>query len=124
MQPEDKMAHYAKLNSENIVEAVIVISNSDEMVDGVESESAGVAFCQQLTGHHNWKKTSYNGNIRKRYAGIGYLYRQDMDAFIAPQPFPSWSLDANADWQPPVAMPTDGKMYTWDEENQAWVELQ
>ena len=118
------MAHYAKLNSENIVEAVIVISNSDEMIDGVENEAAGVAFCQKLTGHQYWKKTSYNGNIRKRYAGIGYLYRQDMDAFIAPQPFPSWSLDANADWQPPVAMPTDGKMYTWDEENQAWVELQ
>lgn len=117
------MAHYAKINSEGIVESVIVISNSDEMVNGVESEAAGVAFCQQLTGHQNWKKTSYNGTIRKRYAGVGYSYREDLDAFVAPQPFPSWALDLDADWQPPVPMPNDGKMYTWDEVNQAWIEL-
>ena len=117
------MAHYAKLNSENIVEAVIVIGNTDEMIDGVESESAGVAFCQQLTGHQHWKKTSYNGKIRKRYAGVGYLYREDLDAFIAPQPFPSWTLDLDADWQPPVPIPTDGKKYRWDEATLSWVEM-
>lgn len=117
------MAHYAKLNDQGIVESVIVISNANEMVNGAENETAGVLFCQQLTGHQHWKKTSYNGNIRKRYAGVGYAYREDLDAFVAPQPFLSWSLDENADWQPPVAMPTDGKMYTWDENNQAWVEL-
>lgn len=117
------MAHYAKINSEGIVEAVIVISNLDEMVDGVESEVVGVAFCQQLTGHQHWKKTSYNGNIRKRYAGVGYSYREDLDAFVAPQPFPSWTLNFNADWQPPVPMPTDGKIYQWDEATLSWVEL-
>lgn len=117
------MAHYAKLNSENIVEAVIVIANSDELVDGVESEAIGVDFCQQLTGHHNWKKTSYNGNIRKRYAGVGYTYREDLNAFIAPQPFSSWSLDENAEWQPPVPMPTDGKKYQWDEATLSWVAM-
>lgn len=118
------MAHYAKINDQGIVDAVIVISNSNEMANGVESEAAGVAFCQQLTGHQDWKKTSYNGNMRKRYAGIGYTYSADRDAFISPQPFPSWILDSKTNWQPPVPMPTDGKMYQWNETNQQWQEVE
>lgn len=117
------MAHYAKINQENMVVEVIVISNSDELENGQESEAKGVAFCQGLTGHQYWKKTSYNGTIRKRYAGIGYTYSLEHDAFIAPQPFASWTLDSETNWQPPVPMPTDGKMYAWDEAGQQWQEV-
>ena len=117
------MAHFARLDENNVVQQVIVVSNKDTCdADGNETESIGVAFCQKLLGG-NWKQTSYNGNIRKRYAGIGYTYRADLDAFIAPQPFPSWTLDANTDWQAPVPMPDDGKMYAWDETTQSWNEV-
>ena len=114
------MAHYAQLDGNNVVTQVIVIDNKDTAdANGVEKEYIGAAFCERLFGG-TWKQTSYNGNIRKNYAGIGYTYREDIDAFVAPQPFPSWTLDANAQWQPPVAMPTDG-MYSWDEASQSWV---
>ena len=115
------MAHYAKLDENNIVLQVIVIDNKDETnFDGITVEDIGIAFCQRLFGG-NWVKTSYNGNIRKRYAGIGYTYNQSLDAFVPPQPYPSWTLDnATADWMPPEPMPTDGKKYTWNEETQSW----
>jgi len=115
------MAHFAELDANNVVLRVIVIATKDNSdANGVEKESIGRAFCERLFGG-NWVQTSYNGNMRKRYAGIGYLYDPALDAFIAPQPFPSWALDDNADWQAPVPMPTDGKMYAWDEDAQAWV---
>lgn len=117
------MAHYARLNVENVVEEVIVISNDDEMENGVVDEVKGIMFCIALTGYPFWRKTSYNGNIRKQYAGIGYTYDIVRDVFIAPQPFPSWTLDENSDWQPPVPMPTDGGMYTWNEADQQWMLL-
>lgn len=118
------MAHFAELDDNNVVKRVIVVATKDNSdANGVEKESIGRAFCERLFGG-NWVQTSYNGNIRKRYAGIGYTYRADLDAFIAPQPFPSWSLDANADWQAPVPMPQDGKMYSWDEATLSWVESQ
>ena len=117
------MAHYAELNDENKVVSVIVVSNYDEMENGQESEVKGVAFCQALTGRNHWKKTSYNGTIRKRYAGIGYTYSAEQDAFIAPQPFPSWNLDSETNWQPPVPMPIDGNIYAWDEAGQQWQEV-
>ena len=82
-----------------------------------------MAFCQKLLGG-NWKQTSYHGKVRKNYAGVGYTYRADIDAFVAPQPYPSWTLDADAQWQAPVPMPTDGKMYSWDEAAQAWTEVE
>jgi len=117
------MAHYAQIDENNIVTQVIVIDNKDTAdANGVEKEYIGAAFCERLFGG-TWKQTSYNGNIRKNYAGIGYTYNADIDAFVAPQPYASWTLDANAQWQAPVAMPTDGKMYSWDEETQAWVEV-
>ena len=118
------MAHFAKIDSNNVVTQVIVIDNKDTAdANGTEKEYIGAAYCERLFGG-NWKQTSYNGNIRKNYAGIGYTYRADIDAFAAPQPYPSWTLDANAQWQPPVAMPTDGTMespYTWDEATTSWI---
>lgn len=118
------MAHFAKLDENNVVTQVIVVANSDTAdATGVEKEYIGAAFCERLFGG-TWKQTSYNGNIRKNYAGIGYTYRADIDAFIAPQPYPSWTLDDQAQWQAPVPMPTDGKMYAWDEAAQSWVEVQ
>ena len=117
------MAHFAELDENNIVKRVIVVATKDNSdANGVEKESIGRAFCERLFGG-NWVQTSYNGNIRKRYAGIGYKYNAALDAFIAPQPYPSWTLDANADWQAPVPMPEDGKMYSWDEATQSWLEV-
>ena len=123
------MAHFAELDSNNVVLRVIVVANKDtSTADGVEKESIGRAFCERLFGG-NWVQTSYNGNIRKRYAGIGFTYRADLDAFIAPQPYPSWTPDADTNWQPPVPMPADAgtgtppKMYNWDELNKTWVEV-
>jgi hypothetical protein len=117
------MAHYAQIDENNIVTQVIVIDNKDTAdANGVEKEYIGAAFCERLFGG-TWKQTSYNGNIRKNYAGIGYTYQADIDAFVAPKPYASWTLDANAQWQAPTAMPTDGKMYSWNEETQTWVEV-
>lgn len=114
------MAHFAKIE-DGIVTNVIVVNNNELLVDGVEVESKGSEFCQSLFGG-DWIQTSYNGTIRKQYAGIGYTYDETADVFIAPQPFPSWSLDANYDWQAPIERPADGKFYSWDEANQVWVE--
>jgi hypothetical protein len=117
------MAHFAELDSNNVVLRVIVVSNKDTSdAQGFEHESIGVAFCQNLFGG-NWKQTSYNGNFRKNYAGIGYTYNADIDAFVPPKPYPSWVLNSNtAQWEAPVPMPNDGKMYSWDEATQSWVE--
>ena len=119
------MAHFAQLDENNVVTQVIVVGNSDTAdVNGVESENIGVAFCQSLLGAEtNWKQTSYNGNMRVRYAGIGYSYNASLDAFVPPQPFASWTLDSGvADWVAPLTEPTltdeqraAGSYYTWDE---------
>ena len=115
------MAHYAQIDENNIVIQVIVIDNKDTAdANGVEKEYIGAAFCERLFGG-TWKQTSYNGNIRKNYAGIGYTYNADIDAFVAPKPYASWTLDANAQWQAPTAMPTDGAMYSWDEATTSWI---
>lgn len=117
------MAHFAQLDDNNVVTQVIVVNNNDCLLDGVENEIVGVAFCKSLFGADTvWKQTSYNGNFRKHYASIGYTYQTDIDAFVPPQPYPLWTLDANAQWQPPVAMPTDGKVYSWDEATTSWVQ--
>ena len=118
------MAHFAELGQNNVVLRVIVVDNRDTSTpDGTEVEPIGVAFCQRLFGG-NWVKTSYNGNIRKNYAGIGYTYDSGIDAFIPPKPFPSWVLNqTTAQWEAPVAMPTDGKRYSWNEQTQQWEEI-
>lgn len=118
------MAHFAELDENNVVTRVIVVANKDTAdANGNEVESIGVAFCQRLFGG-NWKQTSYHGNIRKNYAGIGYTYDAAIDAFVPPKPYPSWVLNPDtAQWEAPVPMPTDGKMYSWDEATQSWVEM-
>ena len=115
------MAHFAEIDSDGVVQQVIVVANKDTAdANGVEKEHIGAAFCESLLGG-TWKQTSYNGNFRKHYAGIGYKYDADLDAFVPPKPFPSWTLDDDCNWQAPVPMPTDGKMYSWDEAGQVWV---
>jgi len=117
------MAHFAEIDQNNVVLRVIVVENRDTSTpDGVEVESIGVAFCQRLFGG-NWVKTSYNGNIRKNYAGVGFVYDFGRDAFISPKPFNSWVLNENTcQWDAPVAYPDDGKHYLWDESITNWVE--
>ena len=120
------MAHFARLNADNIVEQVIVVANKDTSDDnGVEDEIYGIAFCKRLFGTDtNWKQTSYNGNFRVRYAGRGYSYDPTLDAFIPPKPFESWVIDTNTvNWKAPLEEPTltqeqidAGSYYRWDED--------
>ena len=118
------MAHYAFLDQNNIVTEVIVGKNENE--NGIDWEQWYGDFRGQVC-----RRTSYNtiANVhnnggtpfRGNYAGIGYTYREDIDAFVAPQPNLSWSLDSNFTWQPPTPMPKDGYLYSWDETNVTWV---
>lgn len=118
------MAHFALINEENIVQSVIVINNSILINPntGLEDENLGIEFCKSLYGQDTkWVQTSYNSNFRKNYAGIGYLYNQDLDAFIPPKPYASWILDTETyQWSSPVPYPEDEKVYDWDEENVRW----
>lgn len=116
------MAHFAQLDDNNVVTQVIVIHNNDCQIGGVESEEAGIVFCKTLFGPTTkWKQTSYNGTIRKNYAGIGYTFDAGLDAFIPPKPFSSWLLNKGAcQWEAPVQMPTEGGPYQWDEATQSW----
>jgi hypothetical protein len=118
------MAHFAELDENNIVKQVIVVANNELLLDGVESETRGVIFCKSLFGEDTkWKQTSYNGTIRKNYAGIGYAYDTNRDAFIPPKSFDSWLLNEDTClWDAPVAYPTDGKFYYWDEPTLSWIE--
>lgn len=119
------MAHFAELDENDIVLRVIVVSNDDIMNDGVEDENTGIAFCKSIFGGNTkWAQTSYNNRIRFHYAGIGYVFDRQRDAFIPPQPYPSWLLDeGTCDWVPPVPYPTDGGRYIWDEASKSWVLL-
>jgi len=111
------MAHFAKLGTGNIIERVEVVSN-----DIATTEQAGSDFLNKLYNTRDvWKQTSYNGNIRKNFAGVGYKYDQTRDAFIPPKPFASWTLnETTCLWDPPVVKPDDGQRYNWNEENQTW----
>ncbi len=117
------MAHFAQLEN-NIVTNVIVVANQvilDE--NGNESEQKGIDFCSNLFGG-TWKQTSYNGKIRKNYAGIGYTYDESRDAFIMPKPYNSWLLDEKTcHWKAPVEKTTDGNFDIWNEENLNWVAI-
>ena len=119
------MAHFAELDANNVVLRVIVVGNKDTAdAMGVEKEHIGAAFCERLLGGR-WVQTSYNANIRKNYAGIGYTFNESIDAFVPPKPFPSWLLnETTAQWQTPVAMPSDGKMYSWNEATVSWDEVE
>jgi hypothetical protein len=112
------MAHFAKLGTGNIVERVEVVNNNI-----ATTEQAGIDFLKQLYNEPNavWKQTSYNNNFRKNYAGIGYTYDEDRDAFIPKKPFNSWLLnETTCQWEAPVAYPTDGQYYKWNETIVNW----
>jgi len=113
------MAHFAQILN-GVIQNVIVVHNNELLVDGVEVEQVGIDFCHNLLGG-TWKQTSYNGNFRKQYAGVGYKYDAVADVFISPEPYPSWTLDSNHDWQPPTPRPEVG-MWTWNEAGLKWVE--
>ena len=112
------MAHYAFLDDNNIVTEVIVGIDETETIEGLDTETWYGNFRGQVC-----KRTSYNNRIRKQYAGIGYKYDADADVFISPQPFASWLLNDNFDWQPPTPKPNDG-MWVWNEENLEWQKLE
>ena len=111
------MAHYAFLDN-NIVTEVITGIDETELIEGLDTETWYGNFRGQVC-----KRTSYNGKIRKQYAGIGYSYDPVADVFIAPQPYPSWSLDDNFDWQAPTPMPNNG-YWIWDESTLSWIEIE
>jgi len=117
------MAHYAKIGIGNIITKVHVLNNEVLMKDGEENEQQGLEFLQNLYNNKDlYIQTSYNGTFRKNYAGVGYTYDQTRDAFISPQPYPSWLLDEDTcRWEAPTPMPDDGKMYNWDEDTTSWV---
>jgi hypothetical protein len=118
------MAHFAELDDTNIVKQVIVVHNN-ELLDenNVEQEQKGIDFCVAHYGG-NWVQTSYNGTIRKNYAGIGSTYDPIRDAFISPTPFSSWILnETTCQWEAPTPRPTDGKDYYWKEPSLSWVEV-
>jgi hypothetical protein len=125
------MAHFAQIDENNIVTQVIVVDNKDIFDPNTvkDDEILGIAFCKKLLGG-NWVQTSYNSNFRKRYAGVGYKYDKELDAFIEPKPFESWILNQEtAEWESPVGPAPEitaeeleeGLEYTWDEENVQWI---
>jgi hypothetical protein len=124
------MAHYAFIDSNNIVVKVLtgVDENETQLDNGVEVGGSTEAW-EQFYENQSWhsgltcKRTSYNNNIRGIYAGIGFTYDAVNDVFIAPQPYPSWTLDENNDWQPPTPMPSTGGPYEWSEEDLEWVAI-
>ena len=107
------MAHWAEIDDNNIVLRVLVGDNTDPAGD------EGYSWLIKNLGGR-WIQTSYNDNFRKQYAGIGFRYDEQADVFITPQPFPSWTLDENYDWQAPIPYPNDGLMYVWNEQDQDW----
>ena len=116
------MANFAKIGLNGKVIEVQSVAN-EVLYDSndVEQEINGIDFLTKLTGWSIWKQTSYNNNIRKNFAGIGYTYDEDRDAFIPPKPFNSWTLnETTCLWEPPVTKPNDGQYYQWNEENQTW----
>ena len=121
------MAHFAKLDANNIVTQVIVVDNRDvQDVNGVEMESFGIAHCQKHEGYDSvWKKTSYNAakgqGYRGNFAGIGYTYDQEKNAFIPPRPYDSWTLnETTCEWEAPVTEPDDEQRYFWNETTKQW----
>jgi hypothetical protein len=111
------MAHYAFLDENNVVTEVITGVDETELIDGLDTEIWYSQFRGQVC-----KRTSYNNRIRKQYAGIGYTYNADADVFIAEQPYASWTLDDDYNWQPPTPRP-EGKWF-WNEDALSWIEIE
>ena len=117
------MAHFAELDENNKVLRVIVVDNKEILDENnIEQEQKGIDFCFNLLGGR-WIQTSFNGNFRKNYAGVGFSYDKSTDFFIPPKPFDSWILGENFKWKAPVDKPQDGKLYIWNEETKAWIEF-
>ena len=116
------MAHFARIDRNNVVKSVHVVDNEHLINEqGEEEEDFGIVYLNKIHGvGFTWVQISYNSNFRKQYAGIGYTYDKTNDVFVAQQPHQSWTLDASFDWQPPIAKPDDGKSYTWNEDTEAW----
>ena len=120
------MAHFAELDSNNVVTRVVVVGNDVTTAAGPLGENDmhvdGETWCVNFFKGGNWKQTSYNNNFRKQYCGKGYTFDSAKNKFISPQPFASWALDGNDDWQAPVTFPTDttDKDISWDEAGQKW----
>lgn len=109
------MAYFAEIDSNNIVLRVLAIAD--------ENENRGQDFLANDLGlGGRWIQTSYNNNIRRNYAGIGFIYNENLDIFIPPQPYPSWTLNSNGYWQAPVPIPMNGRNYSWSETEQKWIE--
>ncbi len=115
------MAHFAEIGLNNVVERVIVVHNNELLDDnGNEVEQKGIDFCKSLFGG-TWLQTSYNGNMRKNFAGKGFTYDAERDAFIAPKPFSKWVLNEDTcRWEAPVAYPDDGEEYVWNDNKGEW----
>ena len=115
------MAHFAELDKNNVVLTVVVVDNFRLGDDPELEETNGINYLHEVLGDgRRWAQTSFNGNFRKQYAGIGFTYDAVNDVFIAPQPYPSWTLNDTFDWVAPVPCPNP--TYVWDEQNQIWVE--
>ena len=123
------MAHFARLNDNNSVVHIHVVDNENLLDEnGVEQEAIGIQYLQNLYGGtfgtDKWIQCSYSNRIRKQYPGLGHVYLEDADVFIHPQPYASWTLDSNYDWQSPVAVPAfniDTQYAEWDEVNTQWI---
>ena len=122
---ETQMAHFAKLDQNNIVTQVIVVHDNELLDNGVESESKGIDFCKSLYGTDTvWKQTSYNASFRRNFAGIGFLYNEMRDAFIPPRPYATWVLNNSTyQWEAPVPYPNDDRRYAWDEYTNNWADV-
>lgn len=118
------MAHFAKLDSNNKVIHISVVDNENLLDEnGIESEQVGIQYLTNIHGYSNWKQTSYNGNFRGTYAGIGDFYNPELDIFIQEKPFPTWVLNKElAKWEPPIPRPEGETLYIWSEETQSWIE--
>ena len=118
------MAHFAEIDDNNVVLRVIVVNNNELMDDNsVEQESLGQAFCQSLFDG-NWVQTSYNGSFRKNFAGVGYTYDQERNAFIPPKAYSSWVLnETTCQWEAPIPLPDSDSDYIWDEDTTSWIEV-
>ena len=119
------MAHFAKLDENNIVTEIVVLNNEVILkADGTESEYKGKVFLNQLFGNANWVQSSINCNFRKNHATIGSIYDEEKDAFIYPKPYDNWSLNEDTcQWEAPIPYPNDGEPYYWDIENNNWVKI-
>jgi hypothetical protein len=131
------MAHFAEIDQKNIVIKVIVVSNLELLVDNVENEEKGINFCKSVFGENTrWVQTSYNSNFRKQFAGKDFFYDSIKDKFIVPQPYSSWILDQNDEWQAPIPRPETYNLglknennepikdpYRWDESTLSWILL-